>query len=103
MDYGFGNKIIVRVTAENYASCPKISSLAWDFDSREQFNNDLGASIVGRFQAYDYGDMPAEIYPKSTAYFYGKEFRIVLNVKDFAGNKMEPLILSYRIEDKPEN
>jgi hypothetical protein len=45
--------------------------------------------------------MQAIIYPHSTAYFYGKEFKVVVKAKDFAGNQMEPLILNYRIEDKP--
>ncbi len=101
IDYGFQHKIIVRVTAENYASCPQVSSLAWDFESRPQANVDLGASIVGRFHAWEYNDMPAKIYPHSTAYFYGKEFKVVVKAKDFAGNQMEPLVLNYRIEDKP--
>lgn len=100
-DYGFSKKIVARVTAENYASCPQITSLAWDFESKTQPNNDLTASIVGKFHASEYSDMPAIIYPLSTAYFYGKEFKVVVKAKDFAGNQMEPLILNYRIEDKP--
>lgn len=103
MDYGFNNKIAVRVTAENYASCPQISALAWEFESKEQLNNDLGASIIGKFHALDDADISAEIKPDSTAYFYGKEFEVIVNAKDFAGNKMEPLVLKYRIENKPEN
>ncbi len=101
IDYGFDNKVAVRVTAENYASCPQLSSLAWEFESKTQFNSNLSASITGRFYDFDYSDMSASIQPHSTAYFYGKEFIVVVNVKDFAGNQMEPLILSYRIEDKP--
>jgi hypothetical protein len=101
IDYGFQQKIVVRVTAENYASCPQVSSLAWDFESKPQANVDLGASIVGKFHAWEYNEMLAKIYPHSTAYFYGKEFRVVVKAKDFAGNQMEPLILNYRIEDKP--
>lgn len=101
LDYGYGNKIAVRVTAENYASCPQVGSLAWDFESAGLKNRDLGASIVGRFHAVSEDNLSAKIYPQSTAYFYGKEFRVVVKAKDFAGNEMEPLILSYRIEDKP--
>jgi len=100
-DYGFSKKIVARVTAENYASCPQITSLAWDFESKTQPNNDLTASITGKFHASEYNDMQAIIYPHSTAYFYGKEFKVVVKAKDFAGNQMEPLILNYRIEDKP--
>lgn len=103
LDYGYDNKVAVRVTAENYASCPQVSSLAWDFDSIELKDKDLGASIIGRFHAWENEDLQAQIYPHSTAYFYGKEFRVVVKAKDFAGNKMEPFVLSYKIENKPEN
>jgi hypothetical protein len=101
IDFDFDKKIVVRVTAENYASCPQVSALSWDFKSKPQTNVDLGASIVGRFHAWEYNEMPAKIYPHSTAYFYGKQFKVVVKAKDFAGNQMEPLILNYRIEDKP--
>jgi hypothetical protein len=101
MDYGFDHKVAVRVTAENYASCPRLDSLAWEFESKNQFNNDLGASIVGRFHAFDERNISAEIYPQSTAYFYGKEFTVTVNAKDFAGNEMTPLVLTYKIENKP--
>jgi len=101
IDYGFNNKVVVRVTAEDYASCPQLSSLAWDFESKELYNNDLSASINGRFHAYDYEELNASISPISTAYFYGKEISVVVNAKDFAGNQMEPLVLVYRIENKP--
>jgi len=103
MDYGFYNKVAVRVTAENYASCPKVGSLAWDFKSVGLKNNDLGASIVGRFYACGDENLSAEIYPHSTAYFYSKKFTVVVKAKDFAGNEMEPFVLSYKIENKPEN
>jgi hypothetical protein len=101
MDYGFDNKILVRIAAEDYASCPSLSSLAWDFESKGYHNADLSASIVGRVHVMDSLDMSAEIQPISTAYFYGKEFRVVVNAKDFAGNEMEPLVLIYKIENKP--
>ena len=103
INYGYDNKVAVRVIAENWASCPQTSSLAWDFDSRPEFNRNLGASIVGQFHDEDASDLSAEIKPYSLAYFYGKEFEVVLTAKDFAGNEMEPFILKYRIEDKPEN
>jgi hypothetical protein len=101
IDFKFGNKVSVRVTAEDNASCPKMSSLAWEFGSREEYNSDLQASITGRFHALDTEELSAEIYPNSSAYFYGKTMKIVVEAKDFAGNKMEPFVLVYKIEDKP--
>lgn len=99
IDYGFGNKVAVRVTVEDFASCESLSSSAWEFESRGMYNRDLTASIVGRLYGLDHSNMSSEIYPQSTAYFYGKEIRIILNAADYAGNPMEPLVLSYRIED----
>lgn len=101
IDYGHYHKVAVRVTAENYATCPRVSSLAWEFESRSMANVDLSASITGRFHAWDDKTLPARIYPQSTAYFYGKQFRVVVTAKDFSGNEMEPLVLVYKIEDKP--
>jgi hypothetical protein len=101
IDYGYYKKVAVRVVAENYATCPKVSSLAWEFESRSMANVDLSASITGRFHAWDDKSLPARIYPQSTAYFYGKEIRVVVNAKDFSGNDMEPFVLVYKIEDKP--
>lgn len=101
IDYGYYKKVAVRVTVENYATCPKLSSLAWDFESRSMANVDLSASITGRFHAWDDRSLPARIYPQSTAYFYGKEIRVVVNAKDFSGNEMEPFVLVYKIENKP--
>lgn len=101
IDYGFDNKVAVRITVEDYANCPTLSSVAWEFESKSKFNSDIGASINGRLYGLDNIDMSASIFPLSTAYFYGKEVRVLLNAKDFAGNQMDPLILIYKIEDKP--
>ena len=103
IDYGFNNKVAVRITAEDMASCPQLSSTAYVLESNQLKNRDLGASITGIFYADGYKDMPVSIYPQSTAYFYGKEFRIVVYAKDFAGNNMTPFEIVYRIEDKPAN
>ena len=103
IDYGFGNKVVVRVTVENMASCPKLSSVAYVMESDELKNRDLGVSITGVFYADDYRNMSASIYPQSTAYFYDKEFRVVVYAKDFAGNNMTPFEIVYKIEDKPAN
>ena len=101
LDFGYLNKIGVRITAEDYATCPTLSSEAWEFESRPMVNRDLTASIQGVPYGFEYKDLTAEIYPQSTAYFYEKEFTIIVNARDFNGNEMEPFILTYRIEDKP--
>jgi hypothetical protein len=103
IDYGFNNRVVVRVTAENMASCPNLSSTAYVLESCELKSRDLGVSITGVFYADDYRNMPASIYPQSTAYFYDKEFRVIVYAKDFAGNSMTPFEIAYKIEDKPAN
>jgi hypothetical protein len=100
-DYGYKNKVAVRVTAENMASCPKEESVAFIFETEDYNSKGLGARIVAKPFAQSQGDMPASIYPQSTAYFYGKEFEIVVRARDFAGKEMEPFILRYKIEDAP--
>jgi hypothetical protein len=102
IDYGFGNKVVVRVSVEDFASCPSTDTLAFEFESKNRYNTDLSASITGIEVVGDtgYDNLSASISPISTAYFYGKEFVVVVNAKDFAGNEMEPLVLTYRIEDK---
>jgi len=101
IDFGFENKVAVRVTAEDYASCPSSGELSWEFGSKPQFNTDLSASIIAKPDGKATEDFTAEIYPVSLAYFYGKDFKVVVTARDFAGNYMEPLIINYRIEDKP--
>jgi len=99
--FDYNTKVTVRVTAENYASCPKITADGHRIITEHRENVDLGATIVGMFHADDVSNLSAEIYPKSTAYYYGKEFTIIIKAKDFANNVMEPVTLRYRIEDRP--
>lgn len=101
VDFDYNTKVTVRVTAENYASCPKTTADGHRFITEHRENIDLGATIVGMFHADDVNNLSAEIYPESTAYFYGKEFTVEIKAKDFANNVMEPVILRYRIEDRP--
>jgi len=102
IDYGFDKKIVVRVEVENIASCARTSSIAYTLESEEFKNKELMASIVGML-AEESKDIAASVYPQSTVYFYGKEFRIVVYAKDFAGNDMTPFEIAYKIEDKPAN
>lgn len=99
--YGYDKKVSVRVTVEDMASCPRSDSFAYIFGTEQQKNKDLGASITGKFFADGFYDIGAGIYPQSTAYFYGKEFEVVVRAEDFSGNAMEPFVLKYRIENKP--
>ena len=101
IDYGYNEKVLVRVTAEDFATCPSIDSLAWEFETRDYYRRDLSANIVCKRYGAETRDLSAEIYPLSTAYYYGKEFTVTINAKDFSGNTMKPYVLTYKIENKP--
>jgi len=46
-DYGLGNQVVVRATAENLASCPDTGVDAYFFTTAPKFGIDLPATIVG--------------------------------------------------------
>lgn len=99
-DYGYDNQVVVRMTAENFASCPLFATTAYWFTTEQKIPKDLGASIVG--VPWSVGDLTASITPDTgVSFVYGKTFRVEVNVRDFAGNEMTPYIFEFRIEDKP--
>lgn len=98
IDFGHQNRIVVRASAENLASCTKEDAEANWFETRSMFFKDLACSIVGT--PYDTKNLSAYINAITTAYYYGRVCTLVVNVKDFAGNEMEPFILIYTIEDE---
>jgi hypothetical protein len=105
LGYGYGAQVLVRMAAENLATCHKSSADAYYFTTEQRKPVDLGASIVGLAFPEDYMypvDLGAQISPQSTAFFYGKTFRVILNAKDFAGNEMEPYEFEFKIEDAPD-
>ena len=99
VDYGFYNKVGVRVEASNLMNCPIDDAFGFWFVSKDHTLSDLTANIVGILPTEGTLDLSAEIYPISTAYFYDKIFRMELNVKDYAGNEMEPFILVFKVEN----
>jgi hypothetical protein len=59
----------------------------------------LGATIVPT----GYANLPATIYPQlePNTFFYGAKVTVIVRAKDEAGNEMEPFVLNFTIEDKP--
>jgi hypothetical protein len=99
-DYGYDNQVVVRMTAENFASCPLYATTAYWFTTEQTIPKNLGASIVG--VPWGTEDLSASITPDTgLAYLYGKTFRVEVNARDFAGNRMTPYIFEFRIEDEP--
>ena len=103
-DYDYGSRVIVRMSAEDLATCSTYSADAYWFDSEERKNVELGASIVGIPPEIvsDADNLGAEIYPESLAFFYGETFKVIVNCKDFVGNEMESYEFEFKIEDAPD-
>ncbi len=103
-DFGWENQILVRMSAEDLATCTKFSADAYWFITEHLIPKDLGARIVGIPAPVTEAtkDLQVSIYPQSTAFFYGKIFRVVLTCKDFEGNEMEPYEFEFKIEDGPD-
>jgi hypothetical protein len=99
-DYGWGNKVIIRMSAENFASCPGIGTFAYETESVFKESRDLPTIINGLPLLWN-SDLPAAIYPNSTAFFYGKIIKVEVRAKDYSGNEMEPFIFEFKIENKP--
>jgi hypothetical protein len=100
LNYGFNNKVSVRIEAENLTSCPSSTKEGYYFISEERLNRNLSASIIC-YGAVEHGNnnLSATIYPHSTAYFYDKEMRVVLTARDFNGNEMDPFVLEFKIKN----
>jgi hypothetical protein len=99
-DYGQGNKIVIRMAAENFASCPAVGTFAYEVDTVPKESRNLPSIINGLPELW-HSDLPAAIYPNSTAFFYEKVMKVEIRAKDYAGNEMEPFIFEFKIEDKP--
>lgn len=99
LDYGFNTKVGVRLSSENLSECPSISSEGYWFNSEQHPTADLGATIVGKGKIRETKALGATIYPESTAYFYNKQFRVVVTAKDFNGNIMAPCVLEFKIRN----
>ncbi len=100
-DFGYNTEVVVRASAENMASCPIKNAEAFWFETESRPNRHLGASIVGIPVKSDSAVLSASIYPQSTAFFYGKTYKVVLRARDFVGNEMIPLEFEFKIEDRP--
>lgn len=99
-DYGYESQVVVRMSAENFASCPLYSTEAYWFKTLHKAPKDLSASIVG--VPWSTKDLTASISSETELiYFYGKTFRVEIRAKDFAGNIMSPYTFEFQIEDKP--
>jgi len=103
-DYGINTQVLVRMSAENLATCPKYSAESYWFETRDYSQKDLNASIIGELPdiVSDEANLGASINPQSTAFFYGKIFKVVLTCKDFAGNTMPEFSFEFKIRNENE-
>jgi len=100
-NYGFNNQVVVRMSAENFASCPITMTDAYWFTTEQELPKDLSASIVGI--PWSETNLSANISPQTeTMYFYGKIITVEVRAKDLAGNEMVPYTFEFKIEDEPD-
>jgi len=95
--FGFNKLVTVKGCATNLVSCPNTTCAAFTFITKDYPSYNLKAFL----SCVVHEDLSAEIYPQSTAFFYGKEYTVIIKgVKDYAGNKMLPVKIIFRIEEK---
>jgi len=100
-NYGFNNQVVVRMSAENFASCPTTMTEAYWFTTEQRLPKDLSANIVGI--PWSETNLGANISPQTeTMYFYGKIIKVEIRAKDLVGNEMAPYIFEFKIEDEPD-
>jgi len=96
VEWGPNKQVDVLIQAKNEAFCPNLEGEGYYFKTVELESRDL-AAIIRVIEPFDLG---AEIYPQSTAFFYGKTFEIIISgVRDFSGNQMDPYSFTFTIED----
>ncbi len=89
-------RIVIRGEADNLAFCPNNEGTVYYFDTRDYDSLNLPVSI----RAVTSVDLPVEIYPQSTTFFYGETYTVkIKGVKDFAGNLMEDFEYTFTIEN----
>lgn len=97
IDWGPKSTVVVTADAKNLAFCPNKVGDAFYFETADLHSCNLGATI----QAVEYVDLNATIYPQNTFFFYGRTYTITISeVKDFAGNEMQPFSFSFTVEDE---
>jgi len=95
--FEYTKDIIVHSCATNAVSCPNTECNSFVFTTVDYPSYNLSASISCVLNE----NLAASIFPQSTAFFYGKRYDIkIANIKDYSGNVMSPVVLSFIIEEK---
>jgi len=96
VDWGPNRQVDILVQATNEVTCPNTNGEGFYFTTADLPSVNLGASI----RAVEPVDLGATIYPQSTFFFYGRTYTVTVSgVRDFSGNKMDPYMLVFTIED----
>ena len=96
--FDYDKEVFVKVCGVNNVECPNRSCGAFTFKTVDYPSYNLQASlscVVNR-------DLQAEIYPQSTAFMYGKTYKLIISgIKDYSGNYMPTSEIIFRIEESP--
>jgi len=98
--FDFNKQVSVVGCANNEVNCPNTECNSFVFETQDYPSYNLKALISCVISE----DITAEIYPQSTAFFYGREYEIVISgIKDYSGNYILPTKIVFRIEELPIN
>ena len=95
--FDYNKNILVHGCATNLVECPNTECNSFSFTTIDYPSYNLAASISCVVSE----DLTAEVYPQSTAFFYGRSYKIVVsNIKDNSGNYLESVTMEFTIEDR---
>lgn len=95
--FGLGERVYVYSSAENKAFKAGECTTGYYFTIKNLKIADLGAFVDTKRIVDDLG---ASVNVLSPAFEYGKELTLVLNASDYAGNKMEPFVFTFVVEEE---
>lgn len=96
VDWGPNKEVEIKVEATNLAFCPNTEGEATYFETADLHSHGLSATIL----PVEPLDLGADVYPQNTFFFYGRTYTVtIVDVKDFAGNKLAPYTFTFTIED----
>ncbi len=95
--FDYNKEVLVHSCASNLVECPNNECNSFVFTTIDYPSYNLNASISCVVSE----DLSAEIYPQSTAFFYGRSYRVIVsNIKDNSGNYLAPVVMEFTIEDE---
>lgn len=96
IDWGPMYTVVTTAKASNMVFCPNTVAASSYFETRDLDSFNLGATI----RPVEDVNLGAQIFPQNPFFFYGRTFMLTVSgVKDFSGNVLDPVVISFTIEN----